>query len=216
MPGFGQQRDTDERWRRFQGVERLTPALGRFALTFDDGPDPDATPAVLDALQVADAKATFFLVGEQVKAHPLLAREVAERGHAVGVHGHRHVEHDSLRDPRGDLERARELIADATGVEPRCCRPPYGRFSPTSYEACLELGLTPVLWSAWGLDWEAIGAERIAELVCRDLEPGVIALLHDSARYAPRESARPTADSLAPILASAGERGLEPVAVEAP
>jgi peptidoglycan-N-acetylglucosamine deacetylase len=215
VPGFGQQRDTQERWRRFPGLERLTPAAAGLALTFDDGPDPDATPAVLDALDRAGARASFFLVGEQVEAHPALAREVAERSHTVAVHGQRHVEHDALADPRADLERARAVIAEATGVEPRHCRPPYGRFSAASYEACRALGLEPVLWSGWGLDWEPIPAERIVDLVARDLEPGAIIVLHDSARYAPRATARPTAEALAPILATARQRGLEPVLLPA-
>ena len=89
MPGFGELRETEARWRRFPGLERLEPAAGRFELTFDDGPDPDATPAVLDALDAAGATGTFFLVGEQVEAHPQLARELAERGHALALHGHR-------------------------------------------------------------------------------------------------------------------------------
>lgn len=202
-------RATEERWLRFGGIERLEPAAGRYALSFDDGPDPDATPAVLEALAAAGAAATFFLVGEQVEAHPELAREVAQRGHSVALHGHRHVEHDTLADPRADLERAAAAVAAATGIEPALYRPPYGRFSAASYAACAELGLAPVLWSAWGCDWEPIPAQRIADLVLRDLEPGTIVLLHDSARYAYRADARATADAIAPIHAAARERGLE-------
>jgi peptidoglycan-N-acetylglucosamine deacetylase len=206
MPSFGQQLETMERWRRFPALERLDgPSIG---LTFDDGPDPDATPAVLEALAAADAKATFFLVGEQVDAHPDLAVEVVAHGHTVGLHGHRHVEHDDLADPRADLERAAVALADATGERPTLFRPPYGRFSERSYAACRELGLRAVYWSAWGGDWEPIPAERIADLVIRDVAPGAIVLLHDSARYAYRESARPTADALPAILGAINAAGL--------
>jgi peptidoglycan/xylan/chitin deacetylase (PgdA/CDA1 family) len=206
VPSHRQLVETLERWRRFPGRERLEPGEGRIALTFDDGPDPDATPAVLDALDAAAAKATFFLVGEQVHAHPELALEVAERGHAIGVHGWRHVEHDQLPDPNGDFSGVLAVVGGAA-----LARPPYGRFSEASYAACLGLGLEPVYWSAWGGDWEPVPAERIADLVVRDLVPGAIVLLHDSARYAYRDSARPTAEALPAILAAARERGLEPV-----
>jgi len=211
VPSFQQHRHTLERWRRLPALERLESGV---ALTFDDGPDPDATPAVLDALRAGDVVAVFFLVGEQVEAHPELARRVAEDGHMVALHGFRHVEHDELGDEaRADLERGAAAVAGATGVEPRLYRPPYGRFSERSYAAARELGLTPVYWSAWGSDWEPIPAERIAETAIRDLDPGAIVLLHDSARYASRPSAAPTADALPAILDAMGERGLEAVAI---
>jgi peptidoglycan-N-acetylglucosamine deacetylase len=208
VPSFQQHLDTLERWRRFPGLERLETGV---ALTFDDGPDPDATPAVLDALRAGQARAVFFLVGEQVDAHPGIARRVAEEGHVVALHGFRHVEHDDLgAEARADLERGAAVVAAATGVEPRLYRPPYGRFSESSYAAARELGLEPVYWSAWGSDWEPIPPERIAETAIRDLDPGAIVLLHDSARYATRPSAAPTAEALPAILAAMKERGLDP------
>ena len=203
MPSFGQQLETLERWRRFPGLERLDAGRPEVALTFDDGPDPDCTPRVLDELEQAGARATFFLVGEQVVAHPELAREVRARGHAVGVHGHRHVEHDQLEDPEADLRRALELVGEAT-----LFRPPYGRSSQGTREACGALGLEAVYWSAWGGDWEPVPAERIADLVIRDLAPGAIVLLHDSARYAYRPSAAPTAEALPEIIDAVRQRGL--------
>jgi peptidoglycan-N-acetylglucosamine deacetylase len=208
MPGFRQQLETLERWRRFPGLERLDSGVG---LTFDDGPDPDSTPLVLDAL--GDARATFFMVGEQVEEHPELAREVLDRGHAVGLHGYRHVEHDELADPSADLAAASSALEAATGHVSTLYRPPYGRFSEASYAACLERGLRPVYWSGWGSDWEPIPAARIADLATRDLEAGTIVLLHDSPRYAYRSSARPTAEALPTILGAAAERGLGVVAV---
>lgn len=211
MPSFRQQLETTERWRRFPALERLEGTA--LALTFDDGPDPDATPAVLDALGAAGAPATFFLVGEQVEAHPHLAAEVAARGHVVGLHGYRHVEHDELSDPLADLERGAAALAAATGERPALFRPPYGRFSAASYAACRELGLFPVYWSGWGCDWEPIPAERIADLVIRDLVAGTIVLLHDSARYAYRESALPTAEALPAVLEAVTAAGLELVSV---
>ncbi len=182
------------------------------ALTFDDGPDPDGTPAVLDALDAARVRATFFMVGEQAMSHHALAREVAERGHEVALHGHEHVEHEELGGRAGDdLARGLGTLEVATGRWPRLCRPPYGLFNEASYGACEKLGLEPVYWSAWGLDWEPIPAERIVDLALRDLDDGTILVLHDSARYAPRESAAATAEALPAILAAAAERGLASV-----
>jgi len=207
VPSFRQQLETIERWRRFPALERLDGE--RMALTFDDGPDPDATPAVLEALAAAKAPATFFLVGEQVEAHPDLAAEVAAHGHAVALHGFRHVEHDELADPHADFERGAAALADATGRRPILFRPPYGRFSASSYAACRELRLSAVYWSAWGGDWEPIPADRIADLVIRDVAPGAIVLLHDSPRYAYRKSARPTAEALPAVLEAIAGAGME-------
>jgi peptidoglycan-N-acetylglucosamine deacetylase len=212
VPSFLDHLDTLERWRRFPGRERAPSGI---ALTFDDGPDPGATPAVLEILDAAGVRATFFLVGEQLLVHHELGGAVAAAGHEIALHGFRHVEHDELDEPRDDLLRGLDAVEAATGTRPVLFRPPYGRFSAASYAACRELGLEAVYWSAWGSDWEAIPAARIAELVRRDLAPGAIVLLHDSARYAYRASARPTVEALPAILEEARERGLEPVTLSA-
>src|SRR3954454_1652131 len=107
-----------------------TIAGGRVLLTFDDGPHPQGTPAVLDRLERAGTTATFFLVGEQVERDPALAREIRDRGHGIALHGHRHrnllrVAPGALRD---DYDRAQEVIAAATGVVCDTYRPPYGIF----------------------------------------------------------------------------------------
>ena len=198
-----------ESWRRFPGVERLEEE--RVALSFDDGPDPDATPAVLDALDAAGARATFFVVGEQLQRHWALAREARARGHQLALHGATHPHHEELSPAaaRDELARGVGAFEAATGERARLFRPPYGRFSEHSYEACGKLGLTPVYWSAWGMDWDPIPAARIAELVARDLAPGAIVLLHDSARYGSRPSADPTAEAVAAVARAAAEAGLE-------
>lgn len=209
MPHFSEQLDTLERWRLFPARERADGAEG-VVLTFDDGPDQDATPTVLDALDAAGARATFFVVGEQVEADPALAREIAQRGHDVQLHGYGHVAHDLLSpdEARSDLERGARALRDATGLDARFYRPPYGRFSPGSYDACGALGLEAVYWSAWGTDWETISPQRIAELVVPDLSAGAVVLLHDSRRYGHRPSARPTAEALPLIAARVAELGL--------
>jgi peptidoglycan/xylan/chitin deacetylase (PgdA/CDA1 family) len=213
VPSFLQFRDTEELWRRFPGRERVDG--DRVALSFDDGPDPDATPAVLDALDDAGVRATFFMVGEQAFEHRALAREVAERGHEVALHGFEHREHSELsgRAARDDLARGLGTIEVASGRRPGLFRPPYGRFSEDSYAACGDLRLEPVLWSAWGMDWEPLPAERIVDLATRGLTAGSIVLLHDSARYAPRAAAGATAEAVAGIADAARSAGLEVGAV---
>jgi peptidoglycan-N-acetylglucosamine deacetylase len=194
------------------GLERV-PATGQAVLTFDDGPDrdPDATTAVLDQLEAAGAKASFFLVGEQMSAAPDLAREILARGHEVGVHGQRHFRHDRvpLAESVADIEAGCEAVAELLGAPPRFYRPPYGKLSPAGAEACRRLGLEVAYWSTWGLDWEPLQSERVSRRVIRDLDDGSIVLLHDSARYAVRGSAVETARAIPAIAARAAELGLD-------
>jgi peptidoglycan-N-acetylglucosamine deacetylase len=199
--------ETAARWQEFPALERVPSGV---ALTFDDGPDPAGTPAVLDALDAAGVRATFFVVGEQLMRNHALARDAAARGHELALHGYEHVEHDTLRPQaaRDDLARALGAFEAATGRQPRFFRPPYGRFSEASYDACSHLGMEPVYWSAWGLDWEPLPADRIADLVTRDLDDGSIVVLHDSPRYGHRPDAGPTAEAIPAIAAAAAEHEL--------
>jgi peptidoglycan-N-acetylglucosamine deacetylase len=186
------------------------PALERFdpgddakaVLTFDDGPDEDATLAILDELDRFGLKATFFVVGEQLLKHHAIARDAAERGHELALHGFGHPSHDELSPPesRDEIARGVGAFEAATGREPRFYRPPYGRFNEWSYKACHDLGLEAVYWSGWGSDWEDIAPERIAELASRDLVAGAIVLLHDSPRWANRPSANATVEAV-PLIA---------------
>jgi peptidoglycan/xylan/chitin deacetylase (PgdA/CDA1 family) len=202
------------RWRRFPGVERVEPG-GRAVLTFDDGPDPEATEAALDALDHAGARATFFLLGSQLARHPGLAKEVVRRGHEVGLHGYDHLRHDRV-DPalsRSDLLQGFDAVEKTLGIRCQWFRPPYGKMSPAAVEACESLGMTPVYWSAWGLDWENVAPERIAEVVGEQLDDGGIILLHDSARFARRESALATVEAIALIAGRAQEQGISLVSL---
>lgn len=197
------------RWRRYGGVERVAPS-GRAAVTFDDGPDRDATPNVLDALGAASAQATFFLLGTQVERDAGLAREIVARGHEVGLHGYEHERQDRIGATRSrdDVLRGFAAVDDALGVPCRWYRPPFGRMSAGSAQACQELGMMPVFWSAWGLDWESLPPARIAEVASQQLEDGSILLLHDSARFGRRNSALPTAQAVPVIAGRAAERGI--------
>ena len=207
MPSFQEHTEHLATWRELPGIERVDDGV---VLTFDDGPDADATEALLDALDAADARATFFLVGEQLLAHEDLGAEIARRGHQIGLHCFRHEAMGELgrEATRADLLRGLDAIEAVTGKRPQLFRPPYGWLGESSYAAALDLGLRVVYWSAWGMDWEQLPSERIAELVLRDLEEGAIVLLHDSPRYAPRPSAVPTVQALPVITEACAGGGL--------
>ena len=205
------------RWRELPGVERVV-ADGRAVLTFDDGPDPSfgGTNSVLDALDAAGAKATFFLVGEQITDSPELGPEVLARGHEIGVHGQRHFRHDRVPSAESveDIEAGYTAVMEIAGAKPRFYRPPYGKLSTAGAETCRRLGLEVAYWSTWGLDWEPLPGERISRRVNRDLDDGSIVLLHDSARYAVRPSAIETARAIEAIAGRAAELGLKLVTLD--
>jgi peptidoglycan/xylan/chitin deacetylase (PgdA/CDA1 family) len=196
-------------------ARRLDLGSGAVGLTFDDGPHPRGTPAVLDALAAAGAQATFFVVGEQLRAHPAVAREIAAAGHRLAVHGDRHV-CTSLRTPRAlraDLDRCAALVEELGGAAAARYRPPFGIFSPLALVEARGRGWTPLLWSAWGRDWEACTTPAtIAERATRAVGAGDVVLLHDADHYSSAGSWERTAAALPRILDELGRRGLRAVA----
>jgi peptidoglycan/xylan/chitin deacetylase (PgdA/CDA1 family) len=184
---------------------------GGVALTFDDGPDPLGTPAVLAELARLRWTATFFLLGEQVRQHPRVARSVLAAGHEIGVHGDRHCNH--LGRPPGwvlqDLRRACAAISDATGVRPRWFRPPFGVLTAASLYAAGQLDVTPVLWTAWGRDWEGIPSAQVLAHLTRGLADGGTVLLHDSDCTSAPGSWRSTSGVLPLLAAELDRRHLE-------
>jgi peptidoglycan-N-acetylglucosamine deacetylase len=190
---------------------RLEPRRG-IALTFDDGPHPHGTPAVLDLLAAASARGTFFLVGEQVERYPTLAAEIIAAGHEVGVHGYRHVLllRRTPASVREDCARAAATIGEATGIAPRLYRPPYGVFSLAALRLVRRRGWMPLLWSKWGRDWEprARPAE-IARTATRGLGSGDVVLLHDTDSYSSADSWRRTVAALPSVLDAARATGEE-------
>jgi peptidoglycan-N-acetylglucosamine deacetylase len=196
------------------GLPRRIEEPGGVALTFDDGPHPEGTPAVMETLRPADARATFFLCGEQVERYPELAAEIAAAGHIVAVHGYRH--RNMLRlAPRtfvDDLERGIAAIEDAVGVRPALYRPPYGIFSYPGMAEVRARGLRSLLWSRWGHDWRASRpAEKIVIEVTKDLRGGDVLLLHDADHYSEPGSWRATAAALPAVLEGIEAAGLRPV-----
>jgi peptidoglycan-N-acetylglucosamine deacetylase len=193
---------------------RLPPGTRGVALTFDDGPHPDGTPALLDLLHDAGARATFFLIGEQVERWPEIAERAAREGHVIALHGHRH--RNLLRVPpralAHDLERGARTIEQASGVAPALYRPPYGIFSPAGLAIARRRGYENLLWSRWGHDWRRVTTpERIASEVTRDLQDGDVLLLHDADHYSVPGSWRNTLAAMPRILDELERRDLKAV-----
>jgi len=198
------------------GAERRLAGTGGVAITFDDGPHPEGTPATLEVLRERGAVATFFLVGEQVERHRSIAAEIAAAGHRIALHGHRH--RLQLRIPpralADDLCRGFDVVADATGSAPDTYRPPYGIFSPAGLAYARRRGWRPLLWSRWGRDWAAgVTPESIAQKVTEDLTDGDVLLLHDADWYSAEGSHRNTVAALPRVLDAIEERGLATVGV---
>lgn len=181
------------------------------ALTFDDGPHPEGTPAVLEALARAGARATFFLIGEQVARRPSLAAEIVAAGHLVALHGHQHrlQLRCSARELRLDLRRGAGAIEDAAAVVPAWHRPPYGIYSAAGLREATAAGLAPLLWSRWGKDWRKLTTPgRIAARATAGIRPGDVILLHDADFYSSSKSHQRTAAALALIIAELRRREL--------
>jgi peptidoglycan/xylan/chitin deacetylase (PgdA/CDA1 family) len=187
-------------------------AQGHVALTFDDGPDPLSTPLFLQALESAGVKATFFLIGQRLSRFSQVGKEIAAAGHELAVHGwdHRCVLAHNPFTLRDGLARTRDLIGELTGATPHWYRPPYGVMAGGVAGTARRLGLTPVLWSAWGLDWRAKATPgSVAATVMRDLAGGGTILLHDCDRYSVPGSWRNTLGALPAILRRCDQLGVK-------
>ncbi len=151
------------------------------ALTFDDGPDPERTPAVLAALADADVRATFFLIGELAEKHPKLVSEIARAGHEIANHSYSHkFKHEmaTLAEVGAEVERCNRVLQEITGELPRLYRPPYGSLSVDLFRYCRRTGTRIVLWSYDTRDF----SDRPATPQEMDdaVVSGDIVLLHDS------------------------------------
>lgn len=189
------------------------PGGDRLALTFDDGPDPVHTRRILELLDAAGQRATFFVIGERAAAQPELVAELARRGHGVENHSLRHARTTTFQGASrlaAELGRASSIIEGATGVAPRYFRPPAGLLSPPVVAAARRAGLQLLGWSATARDGTAratvpgsLGRLR------RGLRPGAILVLHDGVERGARE---PIAPALLPaLLDDLAARGLRSV-----
>ena len=199
---------------RALSLPRTLAGAAGVALTFDDGPHPEGTPAVLEALAAAGARATFFVIGEQVQRRPELVRRILAEGHAVALHGYRHRLQLRLTPAAvsDDIRRGAAVLQDAGGLAPAWHRPPFGIYSPAGLRAVREAGLSPLLWSRWGKDWRKFTTpKRIVRRTTRAVIGGDVILLHDADFYSARHSYRRTVAALGPLLSELNRRKLDTV-----
>lgn len=194
------------------------PAAGRVALTFDDGPDPETTPRVLDLLARHGARATFFCIGERAARHPGLVRAIHAAGHAVGNHTMHHPHGFAARSLRGQRREvaAAQAVLAALGPPPTLFRAPAGLRSPLTDPVLHDLGLVHVAWTRRAWDTFSADPGRVLRRLTDRLAPGDILLLHDG-NAAPMPDGTPVVlpvlEVLLPLLAA---RGLSSVALAPP
>jgi len=198
-------------------VRRYLPGLsgrGRpdhVALTFDDGPGPDSTPAVLAVLDSADVQATFFMLGAQLAHHPAAGQAVVAAGHEVAVHGweHRYLLGRPYPWIHHELARARDLVAGLTGSPPTWFRPPYGVLTGDAALAACHLGMRPVLWTAWGRDWTSTATpQSITRTLAPGIRGGATLLLHDADHATAPAAWRATLQALPEVIRRTRALGL--------
>jgi peptidoglycan/xylan/chitin deacetylase (PgdA/CDA1 family) len=159
-------------------------ARNEVSLTFDDGPDPEITPRVLELLDQHQAKASFFCVGEKAAAHPDLVREIARRGHSLENHSHRHSHAFAffgLSRLKSDVQSVQTIIAGITGRAPRFFRAPAGFRSPLLDPVMAACGLCYVSWTRRSFDTVDGDVERVVARLTRGLAAGDVLVLHDRA-----------------------------------
>lgn len=210
-------------------LRRLAPVAGdehrpRVALSFDDGPDPEVTPRVLDLLDRSrpggrPVGATFFCIGERVRRHPEIVAEIGRRGHRVENHTDRHLRRFAVLGPLAmarEVDRAQESIAEVTGHAPRLMRPPAGFRNPFLEPILARRGLWLVSWSRRAYDTVRRDPRRVARHLTRGLGPGEILLLHDGGA-ARTGAGRPVVlEALPRVLDHLEAAGLAAVAIDPP
>jgi peptidoglycan-N-acetylglucosamine deacetylase len=173
--------------------ELFGPTLRRLAgssaiaITFDDGPNPSVTPQLLDLLERHKATATFFLIGKYVRAAPALAKEIVERGHALGNHTETHPRLTFLSSQgiEDELQRCDDAILSAAHRKPLWMRPPYGYRSPMLDRVVRRRGGAGVaMWRVSAADWKTTSPEPVIRRL-RRAQPGDVVLLHDGDHRVP-------------------------------
>lgn len=188
---------------------------GRVALTFDDGPSPEATPAVLDRLDDLGLRATFFLLGSLAEREPDLVGEIVRRGHQIGVHGYQHLHH-LTHSPAwvwADLDRA-DRAMQSVGIFPTWYRPSYGQATGSTLVAARLRGWRTVLWSAWGREWTTQDHRQVAARIASRLRPGAVVLLHDNDAFGTEGMWRVGLAALDEVAAELERRRLEAVTMD--
>lgn len=201
--------------------QALGPALVRLptaaakrnevSLTFDDGPDPEITPKVLDLLAEYDVKGSFFCIGKRARMYPDLVRELVLRGHRVENHSDQHPLYFGFLPPRAlyrEVATAQRAITEIAGQKPRFFRAPFGVRSPLLFSVLASTGLQAAAWTRRGVDTVSHDPARILRRLMRGLAPGDVLLLHDGSSARTAAGVPVVLEVLPPLLANLAARGL--------
>ena len=186
------------------------------ALTFDDGPTPGVTEAILDTLKAHQVYATFFVIGENARKHPAILRRIYNEGHLIANHSWDHPHHGWLGFFgywQAQLGRTDEAIEQIIGQRPAIFRPPVGIKNCFTLAAARRLGHTTVTWSIRARDGVATDATEILRRLSH-LQPGDIVLMHDGIRVGFKRDPQATIEALPKLLASLDRRGLKAVRLD--
>ncbi len=181
------------------------------ALTFDDGPHPEHTPRVLEILERFQARASFFVIGRQVRENGPLVAEAARAGHVIGNHSYGHMRWMSLSSAdkiRQEVLRCQDEVEKWIGYRPRFYRQPAGFRNPRIFAILRELGMTLVSWQVRAFDTQVKNPEAIARSILTRVKPGGVILLHDGADSETNDDRSATLRALPQILQGIKERGL--------
>ncbi|EST35638.1 polysaccharide deacetylase family protein [Streptomyces roseochromogenus] len=167
---------------RREPILRISGRGRQMMLTFDDGPNPDYTPHILDTLAKYDVRAMFFVCGECVADYKELVARMADEGHVVGNHTWTHPLLTTLhrKEIRSEMERTSDIIEDACGERPQWFRAPYGAWNRAAFQLGAKMGMEPMAWTLDTTDWMEPGADTIIDRVESGAAPGVVVLSHDA------------------------------------
>ncbi|MDO4732799.1 MAG: polysaccharide deacetylase family protein [Bacillota bacterium] len=181
-------------------VDTEKPLVG---ISFDASWGAEHSPEILDTLDEYGVKASFFLVNIWVEDYPELAREIAARGHEIGLHSVSHPHFSSLspEEIRAELQENFALIQETTGYCPTLFRPPFGDYNEQVISQVLDCGFDCIQWSKDSLDWKDLSAEVICQRVLKDIHAGDILLFHNNGLH--------TAEALPLVLEGLAELGLQ-------
>jgi peptidoglycan-N-acetylglucosamine deacetylase len=181
---------------------------GELALTFDDGPNPACTPKLLDVLARHGVHATFFMLGSRAQAQPALVRRLAAEGHLVGNHSwdHPNLAYTGTARVAEELRKAKDAIEQASGVEVRYFRPPFGARRPAVFRIARRLGMTTVLWNAMTSDWSEPSVDKIVDALSAKIDGhqrrgwATTIVLHDGGHLEPAADRGPSVAAAGRLL----------------
>ncbi|KMS82427.1 MULTISPECIES: polysaccharide deacetylase family protein [Streptomyces] len=183
LAGDGPPRAAPRRLKvRKEPIMRVSGSGRHMVLTFDDGPNPEYTPHILDTLAKYDVRAMFFVCGECVVQNRELLARMADEGHVVGNHTWTHPLLTELnrREIRSEMESTSDAIEDSYGERPQWFRAPYGAWNRAAFQLGAEMGMEPMAWTVDTTDWMVPGTRTIIDQVESGAAPGVVVLSHDA------------------------------------